>query len=135
MEHQQFSADRDELRIRFTAWLKITVKRAKIDYIRHQKRHQKEISIEEVIDSDTLIYNLEDKSIGIEAKFDFENDQIALAFIKLPPKRRQVLTKLFVQNLTSQEVAEELCCSVEHVYRQRSLALKELKSILNKGKK
>ena len=36
----------DELRYRFTAWMKVVVTNAKIDYIRRQNRHSNEISIE-----------------------------------------------------------------------------------------
>lgn len=46
----------DELRMQFTAWLKVVVKRAKIDYIRRQKHRYVEVSIEEVAVADSLAY-------------------------------------------------------------------------------
>jgi len=132
MKHLETSQDRDELRGRFTTWLKILVSRAKIDYIRGQKRYNTEISIEDTAISKALLYNLSDYSIGNIAEFDFENDRVAFAFSQLPPKRGQVLTMLFVQNMTPQDIAEKLHCTIEHVYKQRFFALKELKRILNK---
>lgn len=128
-ESLQDSQVNDELRMRFTGWLKIVVKRAKIDYVRRRNRHQGEISIEDVSAYDALVYDWQDASA---ANFDFENDQIAFAFSKLTPVRSQILIMLFVQNLTPQEIADDLHCSVQHVYNQRSLALKELKQILRK---
>ncbi len=38
---------KDELKGKFTAWMKVVVKRAKIDYIRRLIRHSNEISIED----------------------------------------------------------------------------------------
>lgn len=37
----------DALRCKFTAWMKVVVKRAKLDYIRRLNRHSNEISIED----------------------------------------------------------------------------------------
>lgn len=37
MEYSKGFSENDELRMRFTVWLKIVVKRVKIDYIRRQK--------------------------------------------------------------------------------------------------
>ena len=37
MEYSKRFSGNDELRMRFTVWLKIVVKRVKIDYIRRQK--------------------------------------------------------------------------------------------------
>jgi RNA polymerase sigma factor (sigma-70 family) len=124
-----------ELAMRFTGWLKIVVKRAKIDYLRSQKRYGAEVPLEHETASDALLYDFRDASGENQTGFDFEDEKIAVAFSKLQPKRRQVLTMLFVQNLTSEEIADYLHCSVQHVYNQRSLALKELKSILSKEEK
>ena len=47
MEYSKRFSGNDELRMRFTVWLKIVVKRVKIDYIRRQKKRYIEVSIEE----------------------------------------------------------------------------------------
>lgn len=122
----------DVLFCRFTAWLKVVVKRAKIDYIRHLKRHSNEVSIEDEEFTDKLLYephNLNENEIG---GFSFENQALAMAMNKLSVKRRRVLELLFIHNFTPDEAASELQCSVQHIYNMRSLALNDLRNILEK---
>jgi len=54
MEYSKRFSGNDELRMRFTVWLKIVVKRVKIDYIRRQKKRYIEVSIEEAAITNTL---------------------------------------------------------------------------------
>ena len=49
------------------------------------------------------------------------------------PVMIQILGMLFVRNMTAEEIAKEWGCSVQYVYNQRSIALKELKRNLIKG--
>lgn len=117
----------DVLRCKFTAWMQVVVKRAKIDYIRCLKRHYNEISIEDNQLSDKLI--AEPINIIESAdEFEFDNEKLANLFMKLAPKKQKVLKMLFVNNMEPEEVAEQLHCTLQHVYNMRSLALKELKS-------
>lgn len=131
MEYKGFHGH-DELRMQFTVWLKVVVKRAKIDYIRRQKRRYIEVSIEEVAVADSLVYEQNFDVADECAGFDFENDMIAAAFAKLSPRRKQILIMIFVKKFTSEEIAEELNCSLQYVYSQRSIALKELRGLLCK---
>ncbi len=81
----------DELRMRFTVWLKIVVKHAKIDYIRRQNRRSVEVSIENVENKNLLVYEQEFDNYEESLTFDFESETTATAFAKLSPKRKQVL--------------------------------------------
>ena len=132
MEYHKGFQGHDELRMQFTVWLKVVVKRAKIDYIRRQKRRYIEVSIEEVAVAESLVYEQNFDGADECAVFDFENDRVAAAFAKLSPRRRQILVMQFVEKFTSEEIAKELNCSLQYIYCQRSVALKELRRLLCK---
>ena len=58
---------------------------------------------------------------------------MALAYTKLSSGKQRVLNMLFVKDMKPEEIAEELHCTVQHVYNQRSLAVKALKKQLMDG--
>ena len=134
MEYSKRFSGNDELRMRFTVWLKIVVKRVKIDYIRRQKKRYIEVSIEEATISNTLVYEQKFDINEERNKFVFENTRISAAFNKLSPKRKEILEMLFVRNLTSDEIAKEWKCSLQYVYLLRSSALTKLRDILTREK-
>lgn len=135
MNHQQGSKT-DELRARFTGWLETTVYRARINYIRKLARQIETISIEEVAEND-LVSNISDqdwcRNLSAQQAFDFEEERLAKAFAELPLMRQRILTMLFVEEKKPEEIAAQLNCSIQHVYNQRSLALKKLRTMLAKG--
>ena len=130
MKYQNGFPGHDELRMQFTVWLKVVVKRAKIDYIRRQKRRYIEVPIESAEIAESLVYEQNFDVADECAVFDFENDRLAAAFAKLSPRRRQILVIQFVKKYTSEEIAKELNCSLQYIYGQRSVALKELRWLL-----
>lgn len=135
MNHQQEST-RDELRARFTGWMETTVYRAKLNYIRKMGRKIETVSIEEVAESDLMSVNPEQdwcRQLSPKDAFDFEEEKLARAFAELPLMRQRILTMLFVEEKKPDEIAARLNCSVQHVYNQRSLALKKLRSMLAEG--
>ena len=68
----------------------------------------------------------------ISGSFDFAEQHLADAFRELPLMRRRILELLFVDELSPTEIAQKLHCSVQHVYNQRSLAIKRLRERLIK---
>ena len=114
---------------RFTAWIKIVVKHAKIDYIRHLKSQLRELPLEEVIETCPSSCR-SDEWIELDCAFDFENELLNEVISNLPPKRREVLEMLFIHELPPEEISANLRCSVQHIYNQRSLALKDLRAAL-----
>lgn len=123
----------DELRYRFTAWMKIVVKRAKIDYIRQIKRRPKELSIDDKSLSYRLVY--EQELITTNSNdFEFENKDLMRVFKGLSEKRKQILILVFVHNLSPEEVARKIGCSTQCVYNQQSLALKEFRKLIEEKK-
>lgn len=122
---------KDALRGKFTAWMKVVVKRAKIDYVRRLNRHSNEISIDDEQLTDKLIYEPIKETEAADNGFVFNNERLLALFRKMAPKRRQVLEMLFVHNMTPEEISAEMQCTLQHVYNLRSLAIKELKNKLD----
>lgn len=122
----------DVLRYRFTAWMKIVVKRAKIDYIRRLKKRPKELSIDDKNLSHKLVY--EPQIITNCNDFDFENKDLLRVFKGLSERRKQILILIFVKNLSPEDVAEKMGCSVQYVYNQQSLTLKQLRKRMEENK-
>ncbi len=65
--------------------------------------------------------------------FRFEEERLENAFHTLSEQRKEILTMLFVEERTPKEIAGQMDCSLQHVYKQRSQALKQLKQMLEKG--
>lgn len=124
---------RDELRGRFTRWIVITAEHAQKNYLRAEKKHLQTVPLEE---ADVAIVDTALLSAGVTPdSFDFEEQRLADAFRELPLMRRRILEMLFVEELTPSEIAAKLHCSVQHVYNQRSLAIKRLRERLIKERK
>lgn len=133
MNHQEES-QRDELRARFTAWLDTMVYRAKLNYLKKLERQPQIISIEVIQESAFLVGEQEMlKSFGQQNEFEFEEERLSHAFSELPLMRQKILTMLFVEEKKPDEIARKLHCTIQHVYNQRSLALKKLRELIEKG--
>lgn len=130
MNHQQENAD--VLRARFTKWLDIVIYRAKLKYLRKNEAKLETVSFEELPEHSQPVYEGDLQQVASKTDFDFEEERLANAFAKLPIKRRQILTKLFVEEKKPEEIARELNCSAQHVYDQRYQALKKLRIELEK---
>ena len=103
---------------------------AQKNYLRTEGKRPKTISIDEIElpITDTLLPKIE----TVSGSFDFAEQQLADAFRELPLMRRRILELLFVDELSPAEIAQKLHCSVQHVYNQRSLAIKRLRERLIK---
>ena len=133
MNHQQ--ENEDVLRARFTKWLDIVIYRAKLKYLRRAEIvvvKLETISFEELPESSQPVYEDRMRLNDSKLDFDFEEERLADAFAKLPIKRQQILTMLFVEVKKPEEIAKELNCSAQHVYDQRYQALKKLRIELSK---
>ena len=131
MNHQQKS-ERDELRARFTVWLETTVYRARLKYLEREKPKVDIVSIEELPESALAVSEKAAYYANPKSAFDFEEERLAEAFAKLPIKRQEILTMLFVEERKPEEIARLLNCSPQHVYDQRYQALKKLRIALTK---
>ena len=129
--HSKYYQKNDELRARFTGWLDTVIYRAKLRYMEKQKRLKATVPIDDVPESflgyqETLFSHVE------RTANDFEEERLAIAYSSLPLMRREILRLLFVEDLKADEIARRLNCSIQHVYNQRSLALKRLRQLLEK---
>ena len=128
--------ERDELRARFTSWLDTVVYRAKLKYLRNQDHMVKTVSIDEIPERYLEWHEPGYYSPNASPQdFDFEEKRLAEAFAKLPLMRKAVLRLLFVEEMEPAEIAVRMNCSVQHVYNQRSLAIRRLRELLEKEAK
>ena len=121
----------DELRGRFTVWLEKVVRNAKINYIKRLKRQPPTLYLEEIPESALPAQNLA-ADVYTKSEFEFEEERLAEAFSKLPLMRKRILTMLFVENISPDEISKKLNCSPQYVYNQRYKALKALRNELDK---
>lgn len=135
MNHQEKS-ERDELRARFTGWLEVTLYRAKLNYLKKQEREKVIVYVDVFPEELWVSENPERNWIQGTTEpegFRFEEERLEKAFHTLSEQRKEILTLLFVEEKTPEEIAGQLGCSKQNVYKQRSQALKQLKQMLEKG--
>ena len=131
MSHQQ--TEIDELRGGYAVWIPKTARYAKINYLRKESRQPKTIPLETT--EVQLIASEQDaleQTVSVANGFDFMESRLADAFRELPLMRRRILEMLFVEELSPVEIAAKLHCTVQHVYNQRSLAIKRLRQQMMK---
>ena len=104
----------DDLRARFTSWISVIVWRARQDYFRAQKRHFREIPIDEIdeIPDDSGFEVLE------KDEFIFADERLALAFRSLSLCQQQVLTLRIAKGLSPVEIADLMGCDSARISRQ-----------------
>lgn len=73
-----------------------------------------------------------EQTVSVANGFDFMESRLADAFRELPLMRRRILEMLFVEERSPVEIAAKLHCTVQHVYNQRSLAIKRLRQQMMK---
>lgn len=73
-----------------------------------------------------------EQTVSVANGFEFMESRLADAFRELPLMRRRILEMLFVEELSPVEIAAKLHCTVQHVYNQRSLAIKRLRQQMMK---
>jgi RNA polymerase sigma factor (sigma-70 family) len=128
------NTENDELRARFTNWLNKLIYRARLNYLKKQKNNPIMLSLEDIPEENLRSTDIE---LLVEASetnsFEFEEEKLAKVFYELPLMKQKILIMLFVEEKTPNAIAKKLNCSVQHVYNQRSLAIKTLRILLMKG--
>ena len=136
MKHQE-EQERDELRARFTRWMEVTLYRARINYLSRQAREQERFFLVEEIPEKYLPEEEPEREwfreLLADEPFWFTRKSLERAFRSLRSSKQSILTMLFVEERTPGEIAAKLGCSKQNVYKQRALALKELKDMLQRG--
>lgn len=121
------SPKNDELRARFTKWVKVVAYRTRRHYLQTLKR---EPIMRPLDEASNECWAVPEERWTMAAGFEFEEERLAHAFSQLPDMKKRVLTMLFVLEESPEEIARELDCTVQNVYNQRSLALKRLRAVL-----
>jgi len=123
-----------ELIAQFTAFMVKVVTSAKIDYIRRQRHWKWEVLTDkppEPVDDKTSPERW--LSAVSDGEFYFAEERISKALSDLTTLRRRILELSFIDELSAQEIAEILGCSVKYVYKQKHAAIKKLRDILLNG--
>ena len=90
MNYNNEQNGKDRLRGQFTVWLEKLIVRAKLDYIRNNRRYLNVISIDEL--SDEALAVCDEPVREKNHDFEFEDERVEKAFRELTPLRRQILT-------------------------------------------
>lgn len=123
--------EKDELRGRFTRFMEVTVRNARIDYLRKLKRQVPTVPLDSIPESQLGYADFLPSDVGS----DFDDERLSRAFVELSSVRQRILTLLFIHELKPSEIARSLNRPVEYVYKQRSLAIKRLRQMLGGGDK
>jgi RNA polymerase sigma factor (sigma-70 family) len=128
----KFTIDDDDLDLlhQFTAYISKVVGYARLEYFRKMNYREHESPLEDDLADDS---SYDDPLPVSKDEFTFAEDRLTAAFSKLNLLRRQILKLIFVDELSAQEVAERLNCSVDYVYLQKHRALKALRDQLMEG--
>ncbi len=124
----------DILRARFTKWIEKLLYNAKLTYIRDNQCKIETVSIETI--GLGLVADPVDYFSTVEFKkdeFNFQEQRLAAAFRELPLLRKEVLRLVFVEELSTKEVAKKICCSEKYVTVLKSRAIKKLREKLTEG--
>jgi len=131
----KFDDSDGELIAQFTAFMVKVVTSAKIDYIRRQRHWKWEVLMDKPPEpQDDKLNSGRWMNAISESEFYFAEERISKALSDLPTLRRRILELSFIDELSAQEIAEILGCSVKFVYNQKHAALKKLRdNLLNGG--
>jgi len=133
-QNNGFDSKDGELIARFTAFMVQIVTNAKIDYVRRQRHLKWETPTDTPPLQEGTSSKTERWQNGIpDSEFDFAEERISNALSSLPALRRRILELSFIEQLSAQEIAEELEYSIKFVYDQKHAALKKLRDLLLKG--
>jgi len=99
---------------------------ARQEYLRTLFRRIQEVPLEEL--SEETLALVEDRHFPDE--FELAEDHLSQAVNNLPLLRRRVLGMLFIKQLTAQEIADELGCSISYIYKEKHRALKKIREVM-----
>lgn len=122
-----FFDDDSVLRYKFTAFLEMVIKNAKIDYVRIYVRKQtRDATIGAILGSDRMEMDLL-SAVRFEER-GFDNAALDRAFAVLPERMRKVLTCAFLYRMSADEIALVYGYKKSYVYKLKQEALKRLRN-------
>lgn len=121
-----------DLIARFTTFMETVVTNAKTDYVRKMAYTRYETTMDQLPEKQAEISS-ELESLFQDNKFQFEEHRIADAFYGLNLMRQRILELTYIHQMSAQEIADHLNCSLKFVYNQRAVAIRKLRDLLLKG--
>jgi RNA polymerase sigma factor (sigma-70 family) len=113
----------DDTRAMYTTYIGRVAGHARQEYLRTLYQRSREIPLEELAEETLAL--VEERYFPRE--FDLAEGRLSRAVNDLPLLRRQVLSMLFVEQLTAIEIAERLDCPVNYVYKEKHRALQKIR--------
>lgn len=120
----------NDIKIKFTAWIKVVVNRARLDYLRKIHNQGREVFFDDLDERD-IRYII--GTMQIEGDLDCESlkSEILLkSDVKLTDTQRYIIERLFVEGKTVQELSACTGWCKQYIYNQKSLALKNFRESL-----
>lgn len=117
----------NDIEIKFTAWLKVLVKRARLDYVRRKQHLKREIFFDDLGEQDIRYIIFNNPTKFKEAFETFENKDLSEIYEQLTDTQRSVLYRIFVCEETTTEIALSTGWSVQYIYNQKYLAIKKFR--------
>ena len=112
-----------EVRAMYTAYIERVAGYARREYLRSARYRPHEVPLDSLPEEEAP--SAEDRYFPGE--LSFEEEHLSRAVYDLPLLRRQVLSMLFVEQLTALEIAERLGCPINYVYKEKHYALKKIR--------
>ena len=123
----------NDIEIKFTAWLKVLVKRARVDYFRRKQNLEREVFFDDLGEQD-IRYIISNNPIEFEESFEmFENKDLSEIYEQLTDTQRSVLYRIFVCEQTTAEIALSMGWSIQHIYNQKYLAIKKFREFFKEN--
>lgn len=121
----------DELKRWFTAYIHRVIVCARTDYLRKLSYKEMEFPLDDddlaqIADKETDFFTWSQQPDA----FHFREERIGELFARLPAHRQHILVLAFIEDMTSSEIARLLGRTPDYIYRQKSLALTQLRALL-----
>jgi len=116
----------DEIRAMYSVYIERVAGYARKEYLRTISYRSREQTLEEL--SEETLTLVEDRYFPDE--FDLAEGRLSRVMNELPLLRRQILSMLFIEQLSAPEIAERLGCSVSYVYNEKHRALWKIRNMM-----
>jgi RNA polymerase sigma-70 factor (ECF subfamily) len=107
-------------------WILTIARNLRIDFFRKQSKHQYDL------DADDLHVESSDKELGEQADQSIMSRKVNEAITKLPIEQREVIAKVYLEEKSHQQVADELQLPLGTVKSRVRLAMQRLQNAMEK---
>ncbi len=120
----------NEIEIKFTAWIRVLIKRVRIDYFRRKLILAREVFFDDLGEQD-IRYIISNIEFEFEPSLEmFEDKILSDVYDQLTNTQRAIIYRLYVRDQTIAEIAECTGWSSRYIYNQKYLAIKRFREII-----